>query len=115
MPPEAYFVQPEAYFARGVALRERERSFPARHRVSLERGERSAVEVRIGMQSVQRELMVETSMSQEEVEAALTAAVAADGGVFVLPDEKGGRVLVPAGKIAYVEVGGPDSRRVGFG
>lgn len=115
MPPEAYFVQPEAYFARGVALRERERSFPARHRVSLERGERSAVEVRIGMQSVQRELMVETSMSQEEVEAALTAAVAADGGVFILPDEKGGRVLVPAGKIAYVEVGGPDSRRVGFG
>lgn len=115
MPPEAYFVQPEAYFARGVALRERERSFPARHRVSLERGERSAVEVRIGMQSVQRELMVETSMSQEEVEAALTAAVAADDGVFILPDEKGGRVLVPAGKIAYVEVGGPDSRRVGFG
>lgn len=114
MPPEAYFVQPEAYFARGVALRERERSFPARHRVSLERGERSAVEVRIGMQSVQRELMVETSMSQEEVEAALTAAMAADGGVFILPDEKGGRVLVPAGKIAYVEVGGPDSRRVGF-
>ena len=114
MPPEAYFVQPEAYFARGVALRERERSFPARHRVSLERGERSAVEVRIGMQSVQRELMVETSMSQEEVEAALTAAVAADGGVFILPDEKGGQVLVPAGKIAYVEVGGPDSRRVGF-
>jgi Protein of unknown function (DUF3107) len=115
VPPEAYFVQPEAYFARGVALRERERSFPARHRVSLERGERSAVEVRIGMQSVQRELMVETSMSQEEVEAALTAAMAADGGVFILPDEKGGRVLVPAGKIAYVEVGGPDSRRVGFG
>ena len=67
------------------------------------------------MQSVQRELMVETGMSQEEVEAALTAAVAADGGVLVLPDEKGGRVLVPAGKIAYVEVGGPDSRRVGFG
>ena len=54
-------------------------------------------------------------MSQEEVEAALTAAVAADGGVFVLPDEKGGRVLVAASKIAYVEIGGPDSRRVGFG
>ncbi len=73
------------------------------------------MEIRIGMHSVHRELMVETSMSQEEVEAALTAAVAADGGVFVLPDEKGGRVLVPASKIAYVEIGGPDSRRVGFG
>ena len=73
------------------------------------------MEVRIGIQSVQRELMIETSMSQQDVEAALAAAVAADGGIFILPDEKGGRVLVPADKIAYVEVGGADSRRVGFG
>jgi len=72
------------------------------------------VEVRIGMQSVQRELMIETSTSQQDIEAALTAAVAAEGGIFILPDEKGGKVLVPASKIAYVEVGGSDSRRIGF-
>jgi hypothetical protein len=66
------------------------------------------------MQSVQRELMIETSTSQEDIEAALTAALAAEGGVFILPDEKGGKVLVPAGKIAYIEVGGTDSRRIGF-
>jgi Protein of unknown function (DUF3107) len=72
------------------------------------------VEVRIGMQSVQRELMIETSTSQEDIEAALSAALAAEGGVFILPDEKGGKVLVPAGKIAYIEVGGSDSRRIGF-
>ncbi len=72
------------------------------------------MEVRIGMQSVQRELMIETSTSQEAIEAALTEALAADDGVFVLPDEKGGKVLVPASKIAYVEVGGSDARRIGF-
>jgi hypothetical protein len=72
------------------------------------------VEVRIGIQNVQRELMIETSMSQEDIEAALTAALAAEGGVFILPDEKGGKVLVPADKIAYIEVGGSDSRRIGF-
>jgi hypothetical protein len=66
------------------------------------------------MQSVQRELMIETSMSQQEIEAALTAAVAAEHGVFIVPDEKGGKVLVPASKIAYVEVGGSDARRIGF-
>jgi len=66
------------------------------------------------MQCVQRELMIETSTSQEAIEAALTAALAADDGVFVLPDEKGGKVLVPASKIAYVEVGGSDARRIGF-
>jgi len=66
------------------------------------------------MQSVQRELMIETSTSQEAIEAALTAALAADDGVFVLPDEKGGKILVPASKIAYVEVSGSDARRIGF-
>ena len=72
------------------------------------------MEVRIGMQSVQRELMIETSTSQEDIEAALTAALTAEGGVFILPDEKGGKVLVPASKIAYIEVDGSDSRRIGF-
>jgi hypothetical protein len=37
-----------------------------------------------------------------------------DGGVFVLADDRGGKVLVPADKIAYVEFGGSEPRRVGF-
>jgi len=72
------------------------------------------VEVRIGIQNVQRELMIETSTSQADVEAALTAALAVQGGVFVLADEKGGKVLVPASKIAYVDLGSTESRRIGF-
>jgi hypothetical protein len=35
--------------------------------------------------------------------------------VFVLADEKGGTVLVPADKIAYVELGSAEQRRIGFG
>ena len=35
--------------------------------------------------------------------------------MFALSVAKGGRVLVPAGKIAYVEFGGAEARRVGFG
>jgi hypothetical protein len=72
------------------------------------------VEVKIGIQSVPRELVIETSTSYEEIKAALTAAVE-DGGVFILPAEKGGTVLVPADKIAYVEFGATEARRVGFG
>jgi len=72
------------------------------------------VEVKIGIQSVPRELEMETSSSFEEIEGALKPAVA-DDGVFVLTDEKGGKVLVPADKIAYVEFGAPEARRVGFG
>jgi hypothetical protein len=35
--------------------------------------------------------------------------------VFTLGDERNGRVLIPADKIAYVEVGGSEQRRIGFG
>jgi Protein of unknown function (DUF3107) len=73
------------------------------------------VEVKIGIPSVPRELLVETAAAPEEVESALKAAVAAEAGVFVLSNVKGGKVLVPADKIGYVEFGSSEPRRVGFG
>jgi hypothetical protein len=72
------------------------------------------VEVKIGIQSVPRELVVETDASADDVEASLKAAVEAEAGVLVLTNSKGGRVLVPADKIAYLEFGGNEQRRVGF-
>jgi Protein of unknown function (DUF3107) len=72
------------------------------------------VEVKIGIQSVPRELVLETNSAAEEVERALSTAVT-DGTVLVLEDDKGGKVLVPADKIAYLEIGGAEPRRVGFG
>ena len=50
----------------------------------------------------------------EEGEAALRAAVDVRAGVFVLANSKGGRVVVPAEKIAYLELGGSEQRQVGF-
>jgi uncharacterized protein DUF3107 len=72
------------------------------------------VEVKIGIQSIPRELVVETTSSAEEIQQALTAAVA-DGSLFVLHDGNGGVTLVPADKIGYVEFSGSEQRRVGFG
>jgi hypothetical protein len=72
------------------------------------------VEVKIGVQSAPRELVVETTSSADEVQRTLTAALA-DGGIFALADDKGGTVIVPADKIAYLELGGVSPRRVGFG
>lgn len=72
------------------------------------------MEVKIGIPSVPRELRVETPSTPEEVESALRAAVAAEAGVLVLTDVNGGKVLVPADKIAYLEFGGSEPRRVGF-
>jgi len=72
------------------------------------------VEVKIGIQMAPRELVVETAVSAKEVEQALTDALEG-GGLFVLTDDKGGSVLVPADKIAFVELGRVEPRRIGFG
>ena len=47
--------------------------------------------------------------------AAVSEALRADLGVLTLVDEKGRRVLVPADKLAYVEIAESEQRRVGFG
>jgi hypothetical protein len=72
------------------------------------------VEVRIGVQSAPRELVVETDASADQIERDLADALAGDG-VFALTVEKGGKVLVPAGKIAYLEFIGAGARPIGFG
>ena len=72
------------------------------------------MEIKIGIQHAARELSLESNQTSEEIEAAVTAALK-DGGLLTLTDEKGRKVLVPAEKIAYVELGEPTGRRVGFG
>jgi hypothetical protein len=74
------------------------------------------VEVKIGIQSAPREIVVDTDLSADEVESTVTKALsAADGhALLALSTIKGGRVLVPADKIAFVEFSGDQSRRVGF-
>jgi hypothetical protein len=74
------------------------------------------LEIKIGIQSVPRELVVETDTPADEIERGLSAALEkGDHAVFALSVAKGGRILIPADKIAYVEWGGTESRRVGFG
>ena len=72
------------------------------------------MEVKIGIQSIPRELVLETNASLEEIERSLAKALS-DGGLFVLPDDKDGKIMVPADKIGYVEFSGVEERRVGFG
>ena len=75
------------------------------------------MEVKIGIQSVPRELIVDTDATEAEVERELATALAAENGkgLFALTTQKGGRVLVPADKIAFVEFSTDQARRVGFG
>ncbi|MBD0706914.1 MULTISPECIES: DUF3107 domain-containing protein [unclassified Streptomyces] len=73
------------------------------------------MEVKIGVQHAPREIVLESGQSAEEVERAIADALAGKAQLLSLSDEKGRKVLVPAEKIAYVELGEPTVRRVGFG
>lgn len=72
------------------------------------------MEVKIGVQQSAREISLETDRTPDEISADVRAALA-DGGILTLDDDKGRRVLVPADRIAYVEISAATSRRVGFG
>ena len=73
------------------------------------------MEIKIGVQHAARELSLESELSAEEVEKAVSAALTGKTGLLVLNDDKGRKVIVPADRLAYVEIGEPTARRVGFG
>ena len=72
------------------------------------------MEVKIGVQYATRELVLESAQTADEVAAAVAESLRADLGVLSLVDERGRRVLVPADKLAYVEIAESEQRRVGF-
>jgi pyruvate/2-oxoglutarate/acetoin dehydrogenase E1 component len=74
-----------------------------------------SVEVKIGVTDSPRELFLNSAQTPEDVEKLVTDALGQDSGVLALTDEKGRRFLVQTAKIAYVEIGAADVRRVGFG
>ncbi|MEU3302856.1 MULTISPECIES: DUF3107 domain-containing protein [unclassified Streptomyces] len=73
------------------------------------------MEVKIGVQHAPREIVLESAQTAEEVERAIADALAGKSQLLSLTDDKGRKVLVPADRIAYVEIGEPATRRVGFG
>ena len=73
------------------------------------------MEVKIGVTDSPRELVLSSTQTPVEVEKLVTDALGKDSGVLALTDEKGRRFLIQNSRIAYVEIGAADGRRVGFG
>ena len=73
------------------------------------------MEVKIGITDSPRELVFSSGQTPAEVEELVGAALRDESGLLALNDERGRRFLVNAAKIAYVEIGVADARRVGFG
>ena len=73
------------------------------------------MEVKIGVQNAPREITLESSQPADEIERAVGEALTGSSKLLTLVDEHGRRILVPADRLAYVEIGEQMPRKVGFG
>ncbi|SDW29353.1 Protein of unknown function [Arthrobacter sp. yr096] len=72
------------------------------------------MEVKIGIQNVGREIVLESSLDADAV-AKIVAEAVSKGSELRLTDEKGRQIIVPGNVLGYVEIGAEEVRRVGFG
>lgn len=72
------------------------------------------MEVKIGIADTAREILLTSDLAPDEVEALVNDALKNPQGTLVMVDNKGARYVVPSARVAYVEIGKADARRVGF-
>ncbi len=72
------------------------------------------MEIRIGVQHVNREVVLESNETLAAIQKAIDRALDSDERILTLTDEKGRTVMVPGDKIAFIEIGAQAAGRVGF-
>lgn len=72
------------------------------------------MEVRIGVQNVTREIVVETDATPEDVEKTVAEAIEKAKPLFSLTDRREKKIVVPVASLGYVEIGSDIKKTVGF-
>ena len=72
------------------------------------------MEVKIGIQNIGREIVLESAQDADAVAKVVGEAIT-KGTELRLTDEKGRLIIIPANVLGYVEIGAEETRRVGFG
>ena len=72
------------------------------------------MEVKIGVLHTPREIVFDSAQTPAEVEKQVTDALGKSDGVLSLEDDKGRKIIVAVGVVAYVEIAQATERRVGF-
>lgn len=72
------------------------------------------MEIKIGIQQVNREIVIDSPETSAAVESAFAEALSGNG-LLTLTDEQGRKVMIQAGAIGYLDIGEENARRVGFG
>lgn len=72
------------------------------------------MEIKIGVQNVAREIVLESTDDADSVAKTVEDAIT-KGSELRLKDDKGRLIIVPGNALGYVEIGAEEARRVGFG
>jgi hypothetical protein len=72
------------------------------------------VEVKIGIQNIGREIVLESAQDADAL-AQVVADSISKGTELRLTDDKGRQIIIPSSVLGYVEIGAEEVRRVGFG
>lgn len=75
------------------------------------------MDVRIGVTYTTKEIDVELAddVDRDKLRSEIESALSDENGVLWLTDRRGRHVGVPSAKVAFVEIGSPEERRIGFG
>ncbi len=71
------------------------------------------MEVKIGVQHATREIVIDSAEDAAAVEKAVADALSS-GGLLTLVDSRQRRVIIPADRLTFVEIGNPSAGHVGF-
>jgi len=73
------------------------------------------MEIKIGIADVPREASIDADQSADEIVQAYRDALSEPNGLLRLADSKGRHLVVSAARVAYLDLGSPEHRPVGFG
>jgi len=73
------------------------------------------VEIKIGISDVAHEVVIETAENVESVVESYRTELGEEHGLLRLTDAKGRLLVIPASRIAYLDLGSAEHRPVGFG
>lgn len=72
------------------------------------------MDIKIGLVHTPRELVISSNDAADDVASKVTEALQASQPTLELNDQQGRRFIVDVSRIAYVEIGASETRRVGF-
>jgi len=73
------------------------------------------MEIKLGIADMTREASIDVDQTVDEIVQAYRDALSEQNGLLRLADSKGRQMVVLATRIAYLDLGSPEHRPVGFG